>query len=86
MRFRFLHEIYSVLKKNEPDRSIICGIIDSERWPYLNASQGLFLKTFRKSMCYLGPKTPEISRQVILPNFFIIRIQVELAKAIFNQI
>ena len=45
-----------------------------------------FLKTFPKSMCYLCPKTPEICRKVLLSNFFILPIQIELGKAIFNQI
>ena len=72
--------------KNQTDRSFIFGVIDSERWAYLNPSHVFFLKTFSKWMCYLGPKTPEISRKVILPNFFIIRVQTKLAKAIFIQI
>ena len=37
-------------------------------------------------MGYLGPKTPEICRKVVLSNFFIMLIQIELEKAIFNQI
>ena len=45
-----------------------------------------FLKTFPKSMCYLRPKTPAICRKVLLSNFFILPIQIELGKAIFNKI
>ena len=86
MTFCFVHEIYNVLEKNKTHRSIISGVIDFESCAYLNASQGFFLKTFLKSICYLRPKTPEICKKVLLPNFFIIRIQIELAKAIFNQI
>ena len=56
-------------QKNEPNRSIISGVLDSERWFYLNASQGLFLKIFWKWFCYLGPKTPEICRKVFCPTF-----------------
>ena len=37
-------------------------------------------------MGYLGPKTPEICRKVVLSNCFIILIQIELEEAIFNQI
>ena len=37
LSFWYLHEISNVLKKNEPHRSIISGVIDSERWAYLNA-------------------------------------------------
>ena len=48
LTFWYAHEIYNVLEKNEPHRSIISGVIDSEIWAYLNASQGLFLKNFWK--------------------------------------
>ena len=33
----YLHEISNVLKKNEPHKWIFSGVIDSERWAYLNA-------------------------------------------------
>ena len=33
----YLHEIYNVLKKNEPHMSIISGVTDSGRWACLNA-------------------------------------------------
>ena len=86
LTFWHLHESYSVRKKNELHRSIISGVIDSESWAYLNAKQCFFLKIFRKSMCYLGLKTPEICIKVHWPNIFIILIQIELEKAIFNLI
>ena len=85
--FWYLHEIYNVLKKKEErHRSIISGVIDSERWADLNASQGFFLKTFWKWMCYLGTKTPEIWGKVLLKNSFMILNQIDLSKAIFSQI
>ena len=37
LTFWYLHEIYNVFNKNERHRSIISGVIDSERWAYLNA-------------------------------------------------
>ena len=82
----YLLEIYNVLKKNEPHKWIFSGVIDSKRWAYLNAKQGLLLKTFWKWMSDLGPKAPEICRKVVLTNFFIVSIKIELGKAIFNQI
>ena len=38
-------EIFNVLKKNEPTRSSISEVIDSVRYAYLSAGQGLLLKT-----------------------------------------
>ena len=35
--FWYLHEIYNDLGKYEPNRTIISGVIDSEKWAYLNA-------------------------------------------------
>ena len=39
------HEISNILEKNEPHRSSISEVIESERSVYLNASERLFLKT-----------------------------------------
>ena len=70
-------------KKNKLHRSII---IESERWAHLNAQQGLFLKTFSKWICYLGSKTPQICRKVLLlSNFFIILIQFSSQNFFFIQ-
>ena len=37
LTFWYLHEIYNVFNKNERHRSILSGVIDFERWSYLNA-------------------------------------------------
>ena len=36
LTFWYLHEIYHVFEKNEPNRSIISGVIDCKRWADLN--------------------------------------------------
>ena len=73
-------------KNNEPHRSRISEVINSEVCAYISVYQGLFLKTFSQWTCSLVAKTPKICRKILLTEHFFILSQIELGKANFNQI
>ena len=72
--------------KNEPHKSSISEVIDSERCAYSNALEGLFPKIFSQWISYQIAKTAEICRKVLLSYFFDVQGQIELEKVIFKVI
>ena len=73
-------------KDNEHHKSSISEVIDSERWAYLNASEGLFWKPFGSKCVNESENLLKSAKKVLLSYFFIIVSEIELENVVFNQI